>query len=268
MYKPSGHQFHNVMQIEKCHSDELCNMCKLGSLGVPRCRRVNVFNAQKRMKPPILSSPTRKDGHIPTIMFKRFCFGLLALNIFLSLQALELPRVFSDHMVLQQELPIPVWGKAESGKTVTVTFKNQTVSAEVSDEGLWGITLEPEKASFEPATFLVSDGENTFEYEDVLVGEVWLCSGQSNMDWSISQSGEADIETLAGNHPEIRLYRVDRKIADEPRFSANVEWRLCSPGSLPSFSAVGYSFGRDLRQVLDVPVGLIHSAWGGTPAIS
>ena len=88
------------------------------------------------------------------------------------------------------------------------------------------------------------------------------------MDWRILASGESDIETLAANHPEIRLYKVDRKVSDTPRFSAEADWQLCTPESIPVFSAVGYSFGRDLQQVLQVPVGLIHSAWGGTPAIA
>lgn len=194
-----------------------------------------------------------------------FIFLICSQNI---MSALVLPSVFSDHMVLQQQRPLPIWGKAAAGATVEVTFRDCHVTVEVSAEGRWQATLEPQEASFEPAQLVVTDGRQTLRFNDVLVGEVWLCSGQSNMQWPLHQVKDGDLEMLAANHPAMRLFTVPNVTSQEPLFTCEADWQICSEQTVGVFSAVGYYFGRDLRQVLEVPVGLIDASWGGTPAIA
>lgn len=195
----------------------------------------------------------------------------LLLILFVPLAAfaqLEVPAIFSNHMVLQQELPVPVWGKGKPGASVTVTFKTQTISTEVAEDGTWRVDLAPETASFEPARLVIADADDTFTVDDVLVGEVWLCSGQSNMAWSVDRVKDADLEMLMADHPAVRLYKVPRLTASEPLFTSESQWQIADAEAVGAFSAVGYYFGRDLLQVLDVPVGLVDASWGGTPAIA
>ena len=196
---------------------------------------------------------------------------LLLLTAFLGLSpsvALEVSNVFSDHMVLQQQQPIRVWGRAAPGSEVTVTFATVNETTRVNAEGMWQLSLPAQEASFESRTLTISSGEHELRFSDVLVGEVWLCSGQSNMDWTVDRLKDADMERLAARHPHIRLYKVNHVTAQEARFSDNAVWKVCAPDTVGDFSGTGYYFGRDLQQVLNVPVGLIHSAWGGTPAIA
>lgn len=195
--------------------------------------------------------------------------GVGAFAIFLGKAgALELPSIFSDEMVLQQEQPLPVWGRAKAGERVTVEFREQTVEAEVDAEGKWLATLAPEKAGGTPTKLRIRAGEKEVIYRDVLVGEVWLCSGQSNMQMLIRESGNPDLFALAGADPWLRFYTVDRVASPELRFSANSTWVEAKPASITDFSAVGYHFGALLRRTLNVPVGLIHASWGETPAIA
>lgn len=181
---------------------------------------------------------------------------------------MKMPNIFSDHMVLQQAKPVPVWGKGNPGAEVVVTFGKQTKKTTVAPDATWQVTLDPLAASFEPRVLSATSGDVSLVFNDVLVGEVWLCSGQSNMAWSVQQSNDADIEKLAADHPAIRLLHITQVTSQEPLFSNPATWEVCSPETIESFSAVGYYFGRDLRQVLDVPVGLVDSNWGGTPAIA
>jgi len=183
-------------------------------------------------------------------------------------RALELPTIFSDHMVLQQKQPLPVWGRAEPGADVTVTFGEQSVKAVADTKGDWMATLAPEKANATPATLQVRSGDKEATFSDVLVGEVWLCSGQSNMEWGIKASLNGDMILLGSVNPLLRLYHVDRHVSTEPRFSASAAWTPANRESLASFSAVGFHFGNILQPILGVPVGLISASWGGTPAIS
>lgn len=185
-----------------------------------------------------------------------------------GLRALELPGVFSDHMVMQQGLPFPVWGRAEAGARVKVTFGKQFAEATVDADGKWLATLAPEPASATPASLHVRCGGKEVTFEDVLVGEVWLCSGQSNMDFTIGQSLNGDLTALAGSKPLLRLYLVDRTASVTPRFSANARWTTTDPKTIASFSAAGFHFGSVLQPALGVPVGLIAASWGETPAIA
>ncbi|MDX6765291.1 MAG: sialate O-acetylesterase [Candidatus Methylacidiphilales bacterium] len=184
------------------------------------------------------------------------------------MQALELPKVFSDRMVLQQGQPLPVWGRAEAGATVTVKFGQQSVNAVAEAGGNWMATLAPETASATPATLTVRSGDKELSFDDVLVGEVWLCSGQSNMEWSVNGALNGDIIPLSGGNPQLRFYHVERHVSVAPRFSANATWTAAQSDTIPSFSAVAYHFGSTLQPAVGVPVGLIAASWGGTPAIS
>ncbi|NWK54187.1 9-O-acetylesterase [Verrucomicrobiaceae bacterium N1E253] len=190
----------------------------------------------------------------------------LALLLAASSQALALtlPTVFTDHMVLQRGQKVPVWGTADPGVGVTVSFAGQIASGTSDSQGKWRVDLAPLKANKQPGELIVkSAGEQTV-IKDVLVGEVWFCSGQSNMQWSMRQSGNPDAAIAAANFPLIRLYKTPLVPSNTPLDQINASWQVCSPQTVEHFSAVGYYFGRKLHQELDVPVGLLLSAWGGT----
>jgi len=169
-------------------------------------------------------------------------------------------------MVLQQGKQASIWGWAEPGEKVAVSGSWQIGSWDTTadKDGKWMIKIEPPKAGgpYE----LIFKGKNTITIKNILVGEVWVCSGQSNMQWSVRQSANAEQEIAAANYPDIRLFTVERKPAEQPQSDCVGDWQLCSPQTVPGFSAVAYYFGRELHKELDVPVGLIHTSWGGTPA--
>lgn len=182
----------------------------------------------------------------------------------LPVVAVSLPAIFGDHMVLQRGQANPVWGKASPGETITVRIDGQEHRATVGKDGRWRVELDAMPAGG-PHVLEVS-GRETLQFEDVLVGEVWLCSGQSNMQWAVSNSGEADLEIVSAGEPSIRLITVPNKGSQEPLDDFKGKWAVCSPDSVAGFSAVGYHFGRRLHQVLGVPVGLVNNAWGGSAA--
>ena len=174
----------------------------------------------------------------------------------------RLPSLISDGMVLQQGMAVPLWGWADEGESVTVEFQNQKVTARAKD-GKWMVRLKSLKAGG-PFTLTVS-GKNKIELKNVLVGEVWLCSGQSNMEWPVNASLNPEEERAAANYPKIRHIKVPHVPADKPQPDvATGGWQVCSPDTVGDFTAVGYFFGRRLHQELDVPIGLIGSNWGGT----
>lgn len=176
----------------------------------------------------------------------------------------KLASIFGDSMVLQRELPVPVWGWADAGEEVTVTFGEQTKKATADKDGRWQVKLDALKANAEGATLKVS-GKNTLELKDVLVGEVWICSGQSNMEWSVSSSANPQEEIAAADHPQIRLFNVQGHLTSPVgKDECPGQWQVCSPKTVGGFSAVGYFFGRRLQNELKVPVGLVGSNWGGT----
>ena len=199
---------------------------------------------------------------------------LLPAICFLSpgwLSAAVTPDVlFSDHAVLQQGIPVPVWGTARAGEKVTVTFQGQTLSTEATAAGTWRLTLAPLTAGgpFE----MTLAGDNQVTLRDLLVGEVWVCSGQSNMERQLGPRPPQkpllnwELEAAAANYPQIRHFGVAQKHTDQPAASVTGSWEVCSPQTAPKFTAVGYFFGRDLHLARKVPVGLIHSSAGGTPA--
>ena len=194
-------------------------------------------------------------------------WGFSFLSLFIcsfSWAVIELPSVISSNMVLQRDLPMPIWGWGEPGEKVSVSFAGQKKNTTTSEKGEWMVKLDKLSASFIPSTLVVK-GTNEIKLGNILVGEVWICSGQSNMEWSVKQSLNAQEEIAAANHPNIRLFNVPgHTVHPIPQRKGRGEWAICSPQSIPGFSAVGYAFGRRIQQSINVPVGLIGSNWGGT----
>lgn len=171
--------------------------------------------------------------------------------------------LFADGMVLQQGMKVPVWGTAADGEEVTVTLQGQTVKTKAKD-GKWQVQLEKLKAGG-PFEMTVA-GKNSVALKNVLVGEVWICSGQSNMQWSVNQSADPAEVKAASKNPNIRLFTVPRKPAEKPQTTVQGQWKECGPETVGDFSAVAYHFGRHLQKNLDVPIGLISTNVGGTRA--
>lgn len=192
--------------------------------------------------------------------------GILSLCLLVSLSAtaqLKLARLFTDHAVLQRRKPIPVWGWATKGDNITVLLNGQTVRAKAVADGRWQVSLPAIEAGG-PYTLTVKGARNTLTVNDILIGEVWLCSGQSNMDMTVAASANAAVELKAANYPEIRQFKVPNEIALQPQTDLNGgDWQVCSPQTVGVFSGVAYFFARQLTQTLHVPVGLINAAWGG-----
>lgn len=178
---------------------------------------------------------------------------------------LKLPAIIADHMVLQQKQENPIWGWDAPGTEVTVTFGDQVKKAKAGDDGKWTVKLDPVDASADPATLKV-DGSSSRVIKDVLVGEVWMCSGQSNMGWTVAGDWKWQVESLASNHPNLRLITVPRVGTQELQNDFNGKWEAATPETVKSFSAVGFFYGRYLHEILGVPVGLINNAWGGSAA--
>ena len=189
---------------------------------------------------------------------------LLAAGLTLSARAaITLPAIFKDHMVLQRDKPIPVWGWADAGQEINVKFGQQTKTTKAGKDGRWKVVLDPLPASSDPGILRVS-GQSTEVVKDVLVGEVWLCSGQSNMAMAVKGVADAEKEIAAGDFPLIRMFFVQSFTATTQQEQCQGVWQSCSPRTIPNFSAAAYFFGRELHQTLKVPVGLINSSVGGT----
>jgi len=187
----------------------------------------------------------------------------LTISAQLSFADVSLPYMFSSNMVLQRDMDIPVWGWASPGERITVRLGDQDVRVRAEDNGTWLAKLPPMKAGG-PYDMII-DGKNTIQFTNIMIGDVWICSGQSNMEWSVSLSNNAEEEISNANHTNIRLFTVPNKIDMQPQNNTELSrWMICSPETIGSFSAVGYFFGRDLNKELNVPIGLINTTWGGT----
>ncbi|MFM7181228.1 MAG: sialate O-acetylesterase [Verrucomicrobiales bacterium] len=175
----------------------------------------------------------------------------------------RLPAIISDHMVLQCDMAVPVWGWADPGEEVAVSFQGQTRPSKAGADGKWRVNLEKLESG---GPFIMEvKGKNTIKIEDVLVGEVWLASGQSNMAMTVANSNNAQKEIAAANFPEIRTFLVPRAPMETPQENCGGKWEVCSPATVKAFSAAAYFFARDLHQSLKAPVGFINSSFGGTP---
>lgn len=192
--------------------------------------------------------------------------ALVALALLLvghpALAAVELPNVFGDHMVLQQGQQNRVWGRATPGSSVDVRIHTQNHQTAADASGNWHVILNPLPVGG-PYEMVVR-GENEVRIKDILVGEVWICSGQSNMQWSVNASNDADLEHAAARFPRIRMINFPQVGTQEAIWTHDRHWKVCTPDSVGEFSAVGYFFARQLYQTLDVPIGMINNAWGGS----
>lgn len=183
----------------------------------------------------------------------------------LSLAGVKLPSFFSDHMVLQRDVKIPIWGLSSPGETIRVKLGNHSFQTKANAQGHWQVLLPAMKVGgpYE----LVVEGENEkINLSDVYIGDVWIASGQSNMQWPVSASMNAEKEIASANYPLIRLLQVPLKFSKEPQWDIECKWQVCSPQTVKDFSAVAYFFARELQKDLNIPIGIINSSVGGTPA--
>ena len=207
-------------------------------------------------------------------LFRFFPFaaaGALAIPV---LAAPELDALFQDHAVLQCDKPVPVWGRAAPGEHVSVAFAGQTVGATAGPDGRWIVVLAPLPANPSGSELTVS-GKGSVLVRDVVVGEVWLCSGEGGMEFPVdggrgpvSRVSDAAAEVAGAHYPLIREFKVATQWSDRPAESVRGDWKACSPETVGQFSAVGYFFARDLHSRLGVPFGIINSARAGTPVVS
>jgi sialate O-acetylesterase len=178
--------------------------------------------------------------------------------------AVSLPALFSDHAVLQRGRPVPVWGEADPGEEVRVSIAGQTRAATADGQGRWRVRLDPLEPGG-PLTLTVQSRAGTLTARDVLVGEVWLGSGQSNMAMTVSRAKDYEREQAGADRPQIRVFREESPSSSTPNREPRGRWVVCSPATVGTFSATAYFFGRELHETLKVPVGLLVSAVGGTP---
>ncbi len=170
----------------------------------------------------------------------------------------RLPGIISDHMVVQRGAPVRILGAAQPGETVSVAFRGQKVNATTDALGRWEVWLDPLMPG--PAEDMTISGTNTLVVADVLVGDVWVGSGQSNMQWMVRQADNAEAETAAATFPEIRLFQVPRNTSPFPQADVEAKWVVCSPQSVPEFSAVLYYFGREMhRDLIGLPASLFRT---------
>jgi sialate O-acetylesterase len=199
-------------------------------------------------------------------MIRRSLLALVTLAVVGGMDAVADVKphgLFSDNMVLQQKMKVPVWGTADDGEEVTVQLGTRKATATAKD-GRWLATLDdlPAGGPYE----MTIQGKNTVKLKNVLVGEVWIASGQSNMEWPISRSADPE-KTIAGSsNPMIRLYTVPHRVSAQPETDVVGSWKVCGPETSHNFSAVAYHFAKDLQKELNVPIGIIQTTWGGTPA--
>ena len=178
----------------------------------------------------------------------------------------KLPNVFSDHMVLQQGQENRIWGTATAGESVSISIADKSIETKADAKGYWETKLPSMKASSNPIKLTIK-GSSVVEINDILVGEVWICSGQSNMQWAVASSNDADLEKLTSNFPNIRMINFPQIGTQDPIWSHDDrKWMVSGPNTVSGFSAVGYFFARQIHQTTGTPIGMINNAWGGSAA--
>lgn len=191
--------------------------------------------------------------------------ALLTLPLGVVHADVKLPAILSDHMVLEKTARVPIWGKADPGEEVTITLNGQTVKTTAGADGKWQTSLN--LADSGPGPFeMTVQGKNQLKISDVVVGEVWVASGQSNMEWTLKNTTDGDKEAAQSTNPLLRQFLVKKATSPTPLDDCEGAWTKASPETSPTFTAVGYYFGKKLQNDLKVPVGLINTAWGGTPS--
>jgi sialate O-acetylesterase len=218
------------------------------------------------------SAGAREWARFRKVGGRRLQFVVLAVLIGAATAAadVKLPALIGDNMVLQQGRQVAIWGTADAGEQVTVSLGEQKGTATTDSNGQWKAALGPLKKGG-PFEMTVA-GKNTITLHNILVGEVWVCSGQSNMEFALWNHGvfggakNAEQEVAAANYPLLRLFIVKKAVAGKPQTDVQGQWVVASPATAGSFSAVGYFFGRDLHRTMKFPVGMIDSSWGGTEA--
>ncbi len=218
----------------------------------------------------VLGFPSMKSP-IPNNRFMRilvaFAFSVLISFSSELFAGLKLPTIIGDNMVLQRDQELNIWGWDEAGQEVSVSFAGQTVKGKANDKGRWQVVLKPLKTNAKGQAMVVSgSGGQKITVGNILVGEVWLCSGQSNMAFTVGRSYGGDLDALTAKHPQIRMISVPQVGVQEPQDNFEGQWEACEPGITANFSGVGYYFGKLLHQALGVPIGLIDNAWGGSAA--
>ena len=208
----------------------------------------------------------RSSLHYLSHLFHRALACLLLLPGLVNAGDFRLAPIFQEHMVLQRDQPLWLWGEGAPGEKVDVQLREQKKTGTVDADGSWQVLMEPETAGG-PLSLEVKQGAEKIVFSDILIGDVWLCSGQSNMEWQVRRSSHAEQTTKEAHDPQLRLYTQPQQANYQP--VSNMEdtggkWVPCSPESVPNFSAVGYFFGQDLRKKLDVPIGLIDASVGAT----
>ena len=207
---------------------------------------------------PFVAALMKIRSLLPALVFAAFTVAAPRI-----LADITLAPLFRDGAILQRDQPLTVWGQASAAERVEVRFRNQTASVITKADGRWRVTLKPEKAATFPSD-LVATGANTVVVHDVLVGDVWLCSGQSNMGFVVRNTMNAEAEIAAADFPMIRQFKVPLVVAEKPADDVAGGWTACSPATVAGFTAVGYFFARDLHQRTGVPIGIVNSSWGGT----
>jgi sialate O-acetylesterase len=202
-------------------------------------------------------------------MFSRQLFSIVLLSVLPTLRAeVVLAPLFQDHAVLQRDRALPIWGTADAGEAVTVSLGGHSVRATAGKDGRWLVKLDPLPANANPQELVVKGRANTITVRDVLIGDVWLLSGQSNMEWPVRWSINADAEIAAATDGRIRHFKTTRTIAHPAAPTVSGSWAVASPETAGHFSAIGYFFARDVIREVGVPIGLLNSTWGGTPVES
>lgn len=196
-------------------------------------------------------------------MFKFFVAVSLLLFTSLLEAKVKISNLFSDNMVLQRDKPIKIWGTADPNEAIEVVFLNETKKIKTDKSGNWIVTLDSEPYGGAYSMKIVGKS-NVVDLQNILMGDVWLCSGQSNMEWIVKNVKDASIEISRANNPNIRSFNVKQAIGTEPKHEVEGTWQECTPATVGDFSAVAYFFARELNRDLDIPIGIINSSWGGT----